>query len=382
MLDLSWKKLEEIPTLELIVQELNISNNSITKIPSLFTTLNSLHTVDLSNNAIVSVPAMPRSLKILNLSGNRLTESSINEMLVKSCKSAWNLEKLWLTSNDIKEFPIEIVRLTSLDFLSISNNKIRDIPIQIRSLEKLKFLGLSNNLITDAEVILMLLPQLHGFGISGNPLKEQEIQVHRMRHKIKVVRVSQDKPASEHSKDQVLEKLEVLVSRKGTKLLKKKNPSRRPMTLGGLSSFSQTAPDNEPPTSSFVGKILEEEDSETTGKKGNPGFSLTPLKATASMSAFDFRDNIDSLVEYYFNSDESLLEGKDAPHRVDISHRHSKTVSEDKAKEYMARRSKSENELSGNSNVVINAVQISFTNEPIVIVPKNPQYPVIQIDFE
>ena len=348
MLDLSWKKLEEIPTIELMVQALNLSNNSISKIPALFTSLSSLHTVDLSNNAIVSLPAMPRTLKFLNLSGNRLNEVAVNEMLVKSCKSPWNLEKLWLTGNDLKDFPIELIKLSNLDFLSLSGNKIRDIPTQVRQLEKLKFLGLSDNLIVDAEAVLLLLPQLQGVGLSGNPLKDSEIQIHRLRHRMKVLRVSQDKP-TESTNETTVSSLDVQLSRKGTKLLKKKTPAKRPMTLAGLpATFLEHNSDND---SSVPGKILEEEDGESPFKAGTPGFPKSPLKTTASLTAFEYRDNIDALVDYYFNSEDniSIADLPETPHRVEMSYRHSKITSQGKARVYYARRSKSENALNEKS---------------------------------
>ena len=352
MLDLSWKNLDDISTIEPTVQVLNLNNNLLTKLPTLFTTLNSLHTLDLSNNAIVSLPAMPRSLKILNLSGNRLNEAAMNECIAKSTKSPWNLEKLWLTNNDIKEFPIELTKLINLEFLSLTKNKIKDIPTQIRSLEKLKFLGLSQNLILDAEAVLLLLPQLIGIGLSDNPLKDPAMQFHRLRHKIKVVRITPEKN-NELKIETTAEKLEVQLSRKGTKLLKKKESPKRPGSLAGLPVFPNST-NVEESFNGASGIILEDinEDTANDAKKISPSALPPPtMKTTASMSVLDFRETIDNLVEYYFNSDESLsdLAESELPHRTQMSHRHSKVLSDQKGKQVNVKKSKSENELNQKS---------------------------------
>eukprot|EP00834_Sanchytrium_tribonematis_P000815 NODE_16_length_49026_cov_1.035992.p10 type:complete len:354 gc:universal NODE_16_length_49026_cov_1.035992:34745-33684(-) len=352
MLDISWKNIEEIPlsSIESNVQDLSLSNNIITQIPQTFTTLSCLQTLDLSNNAIVALPAMPKTLKILNLSGNRLTDVVLNEMISKSSKVSWNLEKLWLANNEIKNFPMEITKLINLDLLSLAGNKIKEIPTQIKSLEKLRFFGLSDNLLTDAEVILLLLPQLQGVGISGNPLKDSEIQIHRMRHKMRVLRVGNDKPIEEVPKDNVAETLEVQLSRKGTKLLKKKGQQRRPMTLAGLPSFQENAEKNEEPIRTHDG-ILEEDAEAQAGssKKFSPQF--TSVQMTSSLSVFDFRDNIDELVDSYFDDYDNEEEEQENPHRVQLSKRYSRLIADDKKKTLKLRSSKSEAGLSENSSL-------------------------------
>lgn len=70
-LDLSYSNLTKIPEniLELKIQTLNLSNNKITKIENI---PSSVIYLDLSGNQIQIIENLPENLKILNLGGNQI----------------------------------------------------------------------------------------------------------------------------------------------------------------------------------------------------------------------------------------------------------------------------------------------------------------------
>lgn len=84
-LDLSYSNLSRIPEniMELKIQTLNLSNNKITKIENI---PSSVIYLDLSGNQIQTIENLPENLKILNLGGYSLNDS--HETRVSALKKA------------------------------------------------------------------------------------------------------------------------------------------------------------------------------------------------------------------------------------------------------------------------------------------------------
>lgn len=69
--------------------------------------------------------------------------------LSKALRNADKVYKLNLSNKELKEFPIEILKLKELRYLSLDSNQLSNIPPQINELQKLKYLSLSHNSIQE-----------------------------------------------------------------------------------------------------------------------------------------------------------------------------------------------------------------------------------------
>ncbi|XVF11412.1 hypothetical protein REPUB_Repub08aG0025400 [Reevesia pubescens] len=100
----------------------------------------SKHTMSLMENGIenlVEAPNCPR-LQTLFLNGNNLKVIN-NDFFQFMC----GLRVLDLSENrDLKEFPVGISKLVSLESLDLSDTRIRQLPLELKALEKLKCLRL------------------------------------------------------------------------------------------------------------------------------------------------------------------------------------------------------------------------------------------------
>lgn len=140
---LDWNQISEIepgifsegtfPKLEVI----NLSHNRLTFLPSDFPktasqSVNGLQYVDLSYNQLISVPValmQCRSLKELNLSHNKMSKLP-EEYGLKT------LKKLFLSFNELSSLPENIGTSKELEKLRITSNQIKRLPYSILKLWK------------------------------------------------------------------------------------------------------------------------------------------------------------------------------------------------------------------------------------------------------
>lgn len=107
---------------------------------------------------------------------NKITEISIINKdiaeIPKELGNLFNLKRVHIASTAIKELPVEIFNLISLEDISVSDTKITKIPAEIGNLKKLKKLSLSGSEITKLPIQLFDLPNLETLNCSYNKINE------------------------------------------------------------------------------------------------------------------------------------------------------------------------------------------------------------------
>jgi len=164
-LDLSNNSLTEIKGLDALVnlQKLDLSNNSITEIKGL-DALTNLQVLWLYNNSIIEIKGLNTltNLQELWLSYNSLTE-------IKGLDTLTNLQELYLSYNSLTEIR-GLDTLTNLQKLSLSHNSITEIK-GLDTLTNLQELDLFNNSLTEIKG-LDALTNLQELWLSNNSLTE------------------------------------------------------------------------------------------------------------------------------------------------------------------------------------------------------------------
>lgn len=98
-----------------------------------------------------------------------LTNSGLNLFPLEILKLT-NLEFLDLEKNEIKRLPNEIELLTKLQELYLFENQIEDLPMNFGNLKKLKILGLGSNQINSFPLELTYLEKLEALDLSDNEI--------------------------------------------------------------------------------------------------------------------------------------------------------------------------------------------------------------------
>ena len=149
------------------LQELWLSNNTITVLTRELYSLPQLRVLCLSDNHLTAVPSSIGTIVTLQrliLNGNKIT--SIPADIMK-CQE---LIELRLDNNRLSEFPLCLTELKNLVRLGLSQNKIGpSIPAQVRKLRQLIELDLDGNALTTLPNSLSHLnPSLQQLGLSSN----------------------------------------------------------------------------------------------------------------------------------------------------------------------------------------------------------------------
>jgi Leucine-rich repeat (LRR) protein len=152
-LDLSNKGLTRIP--ESIgelknLKELVLSVNKLEKLPESFGKLTNLQKLGLSTNQLTSLPESIgnlTNLKELNLSSNPLKQ------LPESIGNLTNLEELHLLDNQLEKLPESIGNLTNLEILDLMYNPLEILPESIGKLTNLEKLRLDPSIKLDPKFI-------------------------------------------------------------------------------------------------------------------------------------------------------------------------------------------------------------------------------------
>lgn len=176
------------------LRSLNISSNSIKKIPDDFDKLTLLGFFECERNQIDHLPE-----SIINMTN--LVNLKVNENRIKSLpKNFSNLSKLNslnINDNEIVNLPDDIFSMESLEeilaygnpieslpecktknvklfWVACSDGKIKSIPKSIYMLEQLEYLNLKNNQITTIPDELGQLKNLKTLILTGNPISAEE----------------------------------------------------------------------------------------------------------------------------------------------------------------------------------------------------------------
>lgn len=148
---------------------IDLSNNSLDKIPDYVFLEPNLDILILDNNEIQEIPKEIRELK-------RLSELSINhnriQFISKEISALRNLETFSLANNGLSNIPDEIYSITSLKNLYIYENQIEKIDKRIKELVNLEILILSHNNLFELPSELGCLRKLVELDIGFNQVFE------------------------------------------------------------------------------------------------------------------------------------------------------------------------------------------------------------------
>ncbi|XP_068022070.1 leucine-rich repeat-containing protein 58 [Melanerpes formicivorus] len=178
------------------LEVLDVSGTGLAELGAELLALPRLHTLLAKNNRLGGPGSLPkglgqaalsRSLRVLNLSGNRFPEVPPSLFGLRGLRSLSlggnrlhgippdiqelrSLEFLYLGGNFITSIPPELANLPSLSYLVLCDNKIQSIPPQLAQLHSLRSLSLHNNLLTYLPREILNLVHLEELSLRGNPL--------------------------------------------------------------------------------------------------------------------------------------------------------------------------------------------------------------------
>jgi len=194
-LNLSNNRLQHVPDIISSLSNLirlDLSNNSLTQITHTVGTLSALTHLILKNNQLTE-EGLPkdmiemRSLRTLNLAGNRLTcvppqlldiislrnlflganqITQINPAIVRLRR----LRLLYLGGNLLKTLPGEIGDMFNMQVLLLSDNRLTQLPQNLCNLRKLQCLHLHRNRLTTLPHGLIHIRSLSELSLRENPL--------------------------------------------------------------------------------------------------------------------------------------------------------------------------------------------------------------------
>lgn len=149
------------------LQFLNLTDLSITELPSEIGKLSSLQYLILSDNELSTLPSEIgnlSSLRSLALYRNQLTS------LPPEIGNLSGLMFLYLLGNQLQTIPPEIGSLGNLVYLDMYDNQLSTLPRQIGLLSKLESLSLGSNHLTSLPIELTQLTQLVYLNVFDNHL--------------------------------------------------------------------------------------------------------------------------------------------------------------------------------------------------------------------
>ncbi|XP_034953040.2 leucine-rich repeat-containing protein 58 [Zootoca vivipara] len=178
------------------LEVLDVSGTGLSALGPELLELARLHTLLAKNNRLGADGSFPkglagaplaRTLRVLNLSGNRFTQVPASLLGLRRLQSLSlgsnrlqgippaiqelsSLEFLYLGGNFITSIPPELANLSLLNYLVLCDNKIQSIPPQLAQLHSLRSLSLHNNLLTYLPREILNLVHLEELSLRGNPL--------------------------------------------------------------------------------------------------------------------------------------------------------------------------------------------------------------------
>jgi Leucine-rich repeat (LRR) protein len=159
------------------ILELDLSYNSLTKMPIEIFNLKNLKILNMSNNNLTTIPDEIDNLinlESINLYDNKLT------MITNKIGNLTNLKTLNLAFNKLKIIPAGIFNLLNLNTLCLNKNDLKTIPNEIGNLTKLQILFLHTNKLTILPITIINLINIVNFYFFDNPLEYIPPQV--LRH--------------------------------------------------------------------------------------------------------------------------------------------------------------------------------------------------------
>ena len=153
------------------LNDLNLYNAGLTRIPRNIKRLKHLTVLDLYYNKFTELPRQLGRLKRLEqlaLSHNTLTE------LPAGLTKLRQLQQLYIHHNQLSQLPASMGKLSKLRVLNISNNAITVVPPVLATLPALEELNLGRNNIQELPIFLSTMTRLKRVFLRANPITEQD----------------------------------------------------------------------------------------------------------------------------------------------------------------------------------------------------------------
>ena len=194
---LSCPEMEDIPGVVCLMPqltELNVSNNSLTSLPSGVGKLTKLDSLRAANNLLTAIPgalAFCLEMRTLDMRQNGL--ASLPEDLTAL---QW-LETLDLTDNCFGSFPLPVLELGSLTHLFIGSNSLARLP-DLSPLEMLASIDVSGNGLKELNPSVWELPRLRELRAADNSIEEVRVEegASFLRLRLRVLRLDNNKLTS------------------------------------------------------------------------------------------------------------------------------------------------------------------------------------------
>ena len=154
------------------LEVLDLSNNSLSSLPSEITQLHKLKIIFASNNCFESLPEALGQCKNLEMVGFK--SNQIKEVPPQSLPK--KLRWLILTDNKIQSLPESLGDRPRLQKLALAGNRLTTLPCSMSKLHNLELLRISANQLTAFPEQLIKLPKLAWFAFAGNPFCQTDLQ--------------------------------------------------------------------------------------------------------------------------------------------------------------------------------------------------------------
>jgi len=171
-LDLSKNRISYLPDQLgdlLNLKVLNLSRNQLDEksFPQSMQRLQMLEEVNLSSNNLTEIPSfildLPR-IKVLHIAENKITS------LPEKIGQMTSLERLYVGKNGLVNIPRQISQISNLKVLSLANNSLQSVPAEMANLTSLICLQLHQNKINFLPPGIAELQSLEELSLRGNPL--------------------------------------------------------------------------------------------------------------------------------------------------------------------------------------------------------------------
>ena len=172
---LSCPEMEDIPGVVCLMPqltELNVSNNSLTSLPSGLGKLAKLDSLRAANNLLTALPnALAFCLEMRTLD---MRQNGISELPEDLTALQW-LETLDLTDNCFGTLPLPVLELGSLTHLFIGSNSLARLP-DLSPLEMLASIDVSGNGLKELNPSVWELPRLRELRAADNSIEEVRVE--------------------------------------------------------------------------------------------------------------------------------------------------------------------------------------------------------------